>query len=170
MRTDWVCDDDFRVILRLLTFENRLAVETSLRYGLRIGDVLALRRSDVAKGDFTIKEQKTGKSRRIRCTGEFQERLLSHAGRVYIFEHRTDWRKHRTRQAVYKDIKRAAKALRLDENVGTHSARKNYAVHEFQVSGDIKKIQRMLNHADEAVTLIYALADQLPNRERRKKS
>ena len=164
MRTDWVCDDDFKVILRLLMPPNRLAVEVSLRYGLRINDVLALKRSDVAKGDFTIKEQKTSKRRRIRCTGSFQARLLAQAGRVFIFEHRLDWKRHRTRQAVFKDIKRASKALRLDENVGTHSARKNFAVHEFRVTGDLKKVQRLLNHSDEAVTMIYALADKFLRR------
>lgn len=161
MRTCWVCNDDFKVILRLLTVPNRLAVEMSLRYGMRIGDVLATKRENIDKGDYTYKEQKTGKSRRIRCQGDFQRRLLGQSGRIYIFEHRTDWKKHRTRQAVYKDIKRAAKALRLDENVGTHSARKNYAVNQFRVSGDLKKVKRLLNHSDEAVTMIYALADKM---------
>lgn len=161
MRTSWVCNDDFKVILRLLTPQNCLAVEMSLRYGMRIGDVLATKREDVAKGDWTYKEQKTGKSRRIRCQGDFQKRLLAQSGRLYIFEHRTEWKKHRTRQAVYKDIKRAAKALRLDENVATHSARKNYAVNQFRVTGDLKKVQRLLNHSDEAVTMIYALSDKM---------
>ena len=161
MRSDWVCDNDFKVILRLLTEPNRLAVETSLRYGFRISDVLSLKTSDVKKGDFTIKEQKTSKSRRIRCTGSFQCRLLAQAGRIYIFEHRLSWKKHRTRQAVWKDIKRAAKALRLDENVATHSARKNFSVNEYRVTGDLKKVQRLLNHSNEAVTMIYALADKM---------
>ena len=161
MRTNWVSDDNFKVILRLLTRENSLAVECSLRYGLRIGDVLSLKRDQIAKGDFTIKEEKTGKRRRLRIKGDFQGRLLAVSGRVYVFEHRTDWRKHRTRQAVWKDIKRAAKALRLDEIVGTHSARKNFAVGTYRVTGDMKKVQNLLNHSDEAVTMIYALADKM---------
>ena len=161
MRTNWVSDDNFKVILKLLTSENSLAVECSLRYGLRIGDVLSLKRDQIAKGDFSIKEEKTGKRRRLRIKGDFQSRLLAVSGRVYVFEHRTDWRKHRTRQAVWKDIKRAAKALRLDENVGTHSARKNFAVDNYRVTGDMKKVQKLLNHSDEAVTMIYALADKM---------
>ena len=161
MRTSWVCNDNFKFILRLLTPPNRLAVEMSLRYGMRIGDVLATRREDVVKGDWTYKEEKTGKSRRVRCQGDFQKRLLVQSGRIYIFEHRTDWKKHRTRQTVWKDIKRAAKALRLEENVATHSARKNYAVNQYRVTKDLKKVQRLLNHSDEAVTMIYALADKM---------
>lgn len=161
MRTSWISDDNFTLILRLLTPANRLAIEMMLRYGMRIGDVLSTRTIDVKKGDWTYKEEKTGKTRRIRCHGDFALRLLEQAGRIYVFEGRSDYRKHRTRQAVYKDIKRAAKALRLDCNAGTHSARKNYAVNQYRVTGDIRKVQRLLNHSDETITMIYALADKL---------
>nr|CRY98014.1 hypothetical protein [uncultured prokaryote] len=160
VRTDWVCHDKFVLILALLMPENRLAVEMSARYGMRIGDVLKTKTSEVLKGDWTYTEEKTGKRRRVRCGGEFRKRLLDNAGDFYVFEHRYDCTKHRTRQAVYKDIKRASKALRLDENVATHTARKIYAVDRFRVSGSLSKVQRLLNHASEAVTMIYALADQ----------
>lgn len=161
MRTDWVCHDKFALILALLMPENALAVEMSARYGMRIGDVLKTKTSEVLKGDWTYTEEKTGKKRRVRCGGEFRQRLLANAGDFYVFEHRYDCTKHRTRQAVYKDIKRASKALRLDENVGTHTARKVYAVDRFRVSGSLSQVQRLLNHASEAVTMIYALADKI---------
>lgn len=161
MRTDWVCNDDFKVILRLLTPPNRLAVEVALRYGMRISDILSLKTEDVCKGDFTYKEMKTSKRRRIKLCKSLQERLLSQAGKIYCFEHRTDNKLHRSRQAVWKDIKRATKALRLDENVGTHSARKNYAVNALSSYHDIKKVQKLLNHSDPCITAIYALADQM---------
>ncbi len=161
MRTDWVCNDTMSLILALLTPPNALAVEFSCRYGLRIGDVLRISTAQVISGDFTITEEKTGKRKRIRLGGEFRKRLLAQAGEFYVLPHRTDPHKHRTRQAVYKDIKRAAKALRLDCNVGTHTARKVYAVDRFKTFGSIKRVQELLSHADEAVTLIYALADQI---------
>ena len=161
MRTDWVCHDKFALILALLMPENALAVEMSARYGMRIGDVLKTKTSEVLKGDWTYTEEKTGKKRRVRCGGEFRKRLLANAGDFYVFEHRYDCAKHRTRQAVYKDIKRASKALRLDENIGTHTARKVYAVDRFRVSGSLSQVQRLLNHASEAVTMIYALADKI---------
>jgi integrase len=159
LRTDWVCHDTFALILALLTPENRLAVEMSARYGMRIGDVLKTKTSEVLKGDWTYTEEKTGKHRRIRCSGKFRRQLLDNAGDFYVFEHRYCSTKHRTRQAVYKDIKRASKALRLDENIGTHTARKIYAVDRYRVSADLSAVQRLLNHASEAVTMIYALAD-----------
>lgn len=161
MRTDWVCNDTMTLILALLTPPNSLAVEFSLRYGLRIGDVLRTTTSQVVRGDFTITEEKTGKRRRIRLGGDFRKRLLEQAGEFYLFPHRCNPHDHRTRQAVYKDIKRAAKALRLDCNVGVHTARKVYAVDRFRTFGSVKRVQALLSHADEAVTLIYALADQI---------
>lgn len=161
MRSDWVCHETISHVLAALMPPNRLAIEVSMRYGMRIGDVLSMRREDVVKGSWTYKEQKTGKRRRIRLSKLLQERLLSQSGRVYVFEGRLDWRKHRTRQAVYKDIRRAAKAFRVPEHVSPHTARKIYAVDAYKRYGDIKQVQRLLNHSDEAVTMIYALADKL---------
>jgi site-specific recombinase XerD len=70
---------------------------------------------------------------------------------------------------VYKDIKRAARAFRVEVNVAPHSARKIYAVNEYKKDMDIKKVQKLLNHSDEAVTLLYCMADQITERALRKK-
>ena len=161
MRSEWVSGDTIGHVLAALMPPNRLAIEVSMRYGMRIGDVLSMRREDVVKGSWTYKEEKTGKSRRIRLTELLQQRLLAQSGRIFIFEHRTDWKRHRTRQAVYKDIRRAAKAFRLEEHVSPHSARKIYAVDAYKRFGNIKRVQKLLNHSSEAVTMIYALADGL---------
>lgn len=161
-RSEWVCDDKIKLILALLTRPNELAVECSLRYGLRIGDVLALKTEAVKKGRFSIREEKTAKRRTVTLSTSFQQRLLSISGRVYVFEHRLSPCEHRTRQAVYADVKRAAKALRIVANFTPHSARKSYAVHQYISSHyNIKKVQSLLNHSDEAVTMVYALADKL---------
>lgn len=161
MRSEWVPHETINHVLMALMPANRLAIEVSMRYGMRIGDVLSMRREDVAKGRFSYKEMKTGKSRRISLRESLQQRLLAQSGRVYVFEHRTDWKRHRTRQAVYKDIRRASKAFRLYEHVSPHSARKIYAVDAYKRYGDLNRVKALLNHSDEAVTMIYALADGL---------
>lgn len=161
-RSVWVERDTVRVLLALLTVENRLALELSLRCGMRIGDVLATRRQDVENGAWSYREQKTGKRRRVHIGKDLQIELLKICGKVYVFEHRTDWRRHRTRQAVWKDLHRAAKLLKLKGTVSPHSARKVYAVEMYHRSGrDLEKVRRLLNHEDEAVTLLYALADEM---------
>lgn len=165
-RSQWVDNDTMKHVLAALMPENRLAVITSLVTGLRIGDVLALRVSQVRQGRFVVTEQKTLKRRTVRLPLQLQYQLLSGAGVVYVFEGRTDARRPRTRQAVYKDIKRAAKAFRVIENLTVHSARKIYAVQEYQKDMDIERVKKLLNHSNEAVTMIYALADKIEEKKR----
>lgn len=167
-RSDWVSDDVIAHVLAALMPENRLAILTSMLTGLRIGDVLSLRSSVLLKERFTIVEQKTLKKRTLRLPGRLRDELLKISGKIYIFEHRTDPRRHRSRQAVYKDIRRASKAFRIKELVAPHSARKIYAVKEYKKDFNIKRVQALLNHSSEAVTMIYALADQVAEKRRKR--
>ena len=86
--------------------------------------------------------------------------VLAQAGRDWAFPGAKDGQ-HKTRQAVWKDVKRAAKAFRLPQNVGPHSFRKVYAVELLAKYGDIERVRRSLNHQNVATTLIYAMADRL---------
>lgn len=167
-RSYWVSDDVMSHVLAALMPENRLAILTSMLTGLRIGDVLSLRSSVLLKERFTIVEQKTLKKRTLRLPGRLRDELLKISGKIYIFEHRTDPRRHRSRQAVYKDIRRASKAFRIKELVAPHSARKIYAVKEYKKDFNIKRVQALLNHSSEAVTMIYALADQVAEKRRKR--
>lgn len=165
MKSDYIFKQEFQHILAALTSENRLALETSLATGLRIGDILNLRAVQL-KPRFTLRESKTGKNRQIRLPNDLLDRLLSISGKIYVFEHRLDYHKHRTRQAVWKDLKRASKLFRIpsDLNLSCHSARKIYAVGQYKRTCDIRKVKELLNHSDEAVTYIYAMADVLTKR------
>lgn len=137
---------------------NALIVETMLQTGLRVSDVLSLRTEQLRKGQrFTVWESKTGKSKRIRLGNKLYLRLLAHAGRNWVFPHARDDRKHRTRQAVWADVKRAAKALRLPENVAPHSARKSYACGEYERTHDLQAVKSKLNHSNIETTLLYLL-------------
>jgi site-specific recombinase XerD len=70
---------------------------------------------------------------------------------------------------VWKDVKRAAKAFRLPQNVGPHSARKVFAVQLLEEYGDIERVRLALNHSSGTVTLIYAMADKnLKSKKRRR--
>ena len=163
MRTDWVPRREFGHILSALMPANRLALEIAEHNGLRISDALSLR-TDKLESRMTIKELKTGKKRRIYIPVELLERARRMCGRYWVFEHRTDPKKHRTRQAVYKDLKLVAKTFRLKANVAPHTARKVFAVEQYHKCGNLKHVQELLNHSDEAVTMLYALADELSKR------
>lgn len=167
MRSEWIPRGEMVHILASLCPENRLACEISLATGLRINDVLALTPQKVRKQRFTLREEKTGKTRLIRLPKELVDRALACSGQHYIFEGRLDGRKHRTRQAVFKDLKRACKAFGVKEHLSPHSLRKVFAVEEFTRSGgNLKKVQKLLNHDSEAVTMLYAMANQVGKRKR----
>lgn len=160
VRTEYLLEEQVKVVLSLLTPSNRLVCEVSLHTGLRVGDVLALKTAQI-KPRFWIKEQKTGKKRLVGLPEDLRYRLLAQAGDVYVFPSRLDPNRPRTRQAVWADVKRAQKAYRLPQNVGPHSFRKDYAVSLMERYGDIDKVRRALNHGSVITTQIYAMADCL---------
>lgn len=169
MRAEYLLDREVELVLAALTETNRLVMRTALHTGLRIGDVLALT-PDKLKPHFWVTEQKTGKARQVGLPEPLLSDLKKHAGDQWVFPGR-DPAKHHTRQAVWKDVKRAAVAFRLRQNVAPHSVRKVYAVDLMKKYGDIAKVKRALNHSSEAVTLIYAMADaQLETKYRRRRS
>lgn len=156
------------MILAALTDTNRLVIRTALHTGLRIGDVLALT-PDRLKPHFWVTEQKTGKARQVGLPEPLLSDLKKHAGEWWVFPGRNP-RKHHTRQAVWKDVKRAAAAFRIPQNVAPHSFRKVYAVDLLKKYGDIDRVRRALNHRSETITMIYALADmQLAAKYRRRR-
>lgn len=159
MTTTYIDGDQLELVLALLTPPNRLACQLALHTGLRIGDVLALK-TDQLRPRLTVKEAKTGKSRRVTIPKKLLADIRDQAGDTWAWPGR-DPTKHRTRQAVWADIKRAQKACRLNSNIGPHSLRKTYAVRQYAKSGDLGKVQAALNHSDMAVTMLYAMADHL---------
>ena len=167
MKTEYLLQREVDHVLSALTDKNRLVMRVALHTGLRIGDILSLQ-TEQLKPHFWVTEQKTGKRRQVGLPEPQLSDLRKQAGRKWVFEGRSGSKPH-THQAVWKDVKRAAKAFRLPQNVAPHSARKVYAVQLLREYGDIEKVKRALNHSSEAVTLIYAMADmQLKSRKRRR--
>lgn len=145
-------------MLDLLTYENRLVCRVLLHTGLRISDVLCWKPEQL-KPNFWITEQKTGKRRQVGLPEPLLSDLRECADAEWVFPG-TSPGKHRTRQAVWKDIKRAAAACRLTANAAPHSCRKVYAVKLLEEYGDIDRVRRALNHNSYPVTMIYAMADK----------
>lgn len=162
MTTEYLLNREVDRVLAALMPSNRLAVRVSLHTGLRISDVLSLK-SDRLAPQFWVTESKTGKKKRVNLPADLLEDLRANAGKEWVFPHRIDPKKHRTRQAVWRDVKRAAAAFRLPQNVGVHSVRKVYAVQLLDKYGDLDRVRRALNHSEKypSTTLIYAAADKL---------
>lgn len=157
MTVEYLLEKEVDKVLGILMPSNRLVMRVVLHTGLRISDALNLKTAQLAPR-FWVKEQKTGKKRMIGLPASLLNDIRQEAGDYWAFPGR-DPKKHRTRQAVWYDIKRAAAAYRLPQNVGTHSLRKVYAVELRKKYGSIERVRRALNHSSDAVTLIYAMAD-----------
>lgn len=168
MRSGYIVREELNHVLSALMPQNRLACEISLSTGLRLGDVLSLKTAQIERGRrFTVREEKTGKTRRVYLPEDLHKRALQIAGHRYVFEGRLDGKRHRTRQAVYKDLMRAAALFRLREHISPHTCRKVWAVNAYRESGgDLKRVQKLLNHESEAVTMLYAMADRLAERRK----
>ena len=140
-----------------MQYENSLALRTSLETGWRIGDVLSLTPKQIQGRTIRIVAQKTGKPDKKVVSADLAKRLKQISGKDFVFEGRFG-DKPRTRQAVWKDIKRSAKQLKLDGNISCHSARKTYAVEDFK-DGGLAQVQKDLQHSDVNTTMLYAFAD-----------
>lgn len=163
MTTDYLLHKEMEHVLALLTPSNALVMRVMLHTGMRVSDVLAMKTTDLKPSGWYT-EQKTGKRRRYGLPRPLLAELKAQAGSIWAFEGRTSPEKHRTRQSVWRDVKRAQKALRLPENVGTHTARKVYAVDLMEKYGDIERVRRALNHDRAVTTAIYAMSDLLLER------
>lgn len=159
-RADYIPEESFNILLKALMPQNRLALQVALATGLRIDDVLHIKTEQLNKERFTIKEMKTGKRRRIRIPNALKDELLRYSGRYYVFEHRLDQRKPRTRQAVYKDLKRACELFRVNGlQISPHTARKIYSVGLYDKYDSVTKVQEILKHSKPEITEVYTLAD-----------
>lgn len=158
MTTEYILDREVGNILQLLMPSNALVCRVSLHTGLRVSDVLALKTAQLGPR-FWVTESKTGKRKMVGLPAKLLSDIKAQAGPVWAFPSpRTDG--HRTRQTVWKDVKRAATAMRLPQNVAPHSFRKVYAVDLMAKYGSIEKVRRALNHGNYTTTMIYAMAAQ----------
>lgn len=173
MTTEYLYQQEVDRVLSALMPQNQLIVKVMLQTGMRLSDALQMPIEGLSTSGWYV-EGKTGKKRRYGLPRPLLEAIKEQAGPVWAFPGRKPGT-HKTRQAVWRDIKRAAVAFRLPQNVGAHSMRKVYAVRLMQKYGKLEKVQRNLNHASGSVTAIYAMADilldrKLQDRERRRRS
>jgi integrase len=162
MRTDYINSDLYHKIYLRMSYENALALRTSLETGMRIGDVLALRVENLKGRTITYTAQKTGKRGKSVVSVDLANRLRKIAGKRFLFEGRSG-DKPRTRQAVWKDVKQATRGM-FTENVAPHSARKTFAVEDFRTHG-FTHTQKALQHDSSGTTMLYAFADMLTNKK-----
>lgn len=162
MRADYITPKQLAKVMEQLTPANKLVCQVCSLTGLRVGDVLALTVAQVTGPQpMQVTEAKTGKTRPVTLPAEIRDRLRLQAGPVWCFPARAG-DGHRSRQAVWADIKRAATRLGLTQNVCCHSLRKYFAVEEFaRAGGKLETVQQLLNHRFPSTTAIYVTSKMI---------
>lgn len=160
MRTDYLNPQLYNRLYACMTYENVLALRVSLETGLRIDDVLSLRADQIRRRTICGTAEKTDKPYKKTISADLAKRLtaLKPNKGGFIFPHRLDPLRHRTRQAVWENMKKAARQLGVKLNAAPHSARKTYAVEMFRDKG-LEQTQRELQHDRISTTMLYAFSD-----------
>ena len=137
-----------------------LPFEVALSTGLRIGDVLKIRKEDIREGRLYYVAEKTGKHGSIALSSELANKLLKNANKsVWCFPSPKKRGKHLTRQAAWSRLKNVAKKLGSEaKGISPHSYRKTFAVDLFKREG-ITAVMSALQHSNIQTTELYALSD-----------
>lgn len=162
MKSEYLAPKLYDNLYSKMTPDNVLALRVSLETGLRIDDVLRLKKDNFKTlRKFVFIAKKTGKRGQKTVSKDLSDQIwarnIPKSG--YIFPGRKAG-KHRTRQAVWNDLRQACERAGIREHVSPHSARKTYAV-ELRKSEGLPAVQRELQHDRQGTTMIYAFADLL---------
>ncbi len=147
--------------------------------GLRIGDILSLRLGDVkdSRGDLKdhleIKEQKTGKTRKVHFNRQIREAINFYIEKTDIFDleqylftsEKSKKNKPLTRIRAYQLINGWCKQVGIKHRVGGHTLRKSFGFHLRKQGVSIERISNLLNHRNVKVTFRYIGIDDDENKE-----
>ena len=126
--------------------------------GLRISDLLPLTVEDLKEKDrITIREKKTGKTKDFPLSASCKIALgeyLKHKSTGYLFASRKGSGAI-TRQQAYDILNKAARAVGIKDQIGTHTLRKTFGYWAYKSGVGVEVIQKLLNHSAPSVTLRY---------------
>lgn len=170
MRSKYISDAYVKLLEGQLKREEWLPLEVARQTGLRIGDVVALRRADLDGNIIHYVAQKTNKAGSAVISAELSAELRSRRSRrsKWLFPSPKNPREHLTRQACWARVKKACERLGVPpDGVSPHSMRKAYAVELYKREG-LQAASRALQHDRAATTELYVMSDYLsPDNENR---
>ena len=158
MKSKYIETTELEKLRGVLAEEAWLPLWVSLETGLRIGDVVKLRKSNLNADGLHYKAQKTGKNGVAKVSASLRKELEKKRGK-WLFPSPYKAGKHITRQCAWARIKAACKRAGVNpDGVSPHSLRKVFAVELYREKG-FSAVKEALQHNNAATTEIYSFAD-----------
>jgi integrase/recombinase XerD len=154
-----------------LWLRDKALVETMYASGLRVSEVVGLKRSNVLVDDMLLRVFGKGSKERIvpiggsalrwieRYTKECRALLARRGGSedaLFLNARGTPM----SRMAVWNIVQACARKARIEKEVHPHTFRHSFATHLLEGGADLRAVQEMLGHADIATTQIYTHIDR----------
>ena len=139
------------------SYRDYMLFVVGINTGLRISDILPLRKSDVSGSHIIIKEKKTGKNKRFKINSSLRNEIDKYTSNMkdddYLFPSRKG-DKAITRVQAYRILNEVAETLGIPE-IGTHTLRKTFGYWHYKQYKDVAILQEIFNHSAPSVTLRY---------------
>ena len=152
-------DEVRKLIDSINNVKHKLIVKLMYGCGLRVGEVVGLRKSDFLFDEnlIHIKMAKGRKDRMVKIPESLHQELLIFSelnpnDRVFFVSGRGGKLTTSTIQAI---VKNASAKAGIEKNVHPHTLRHSFATHLLENGTDIRIIQKLLGHSDIKTTQIY---------------
>ena len=148
-----------------LGLRNRAILETMYATGLRVSELIALKKDDLHLSIGLIQTIGKGNKERVIPIGDIAAEWLNR----YFAESRPELIRQRdvpevfvnfhgqklTRQGIWKNIKAIVKEAGIDKDVTPHTLRHSFATHLLENGADLRMVQELLGHSSISTTQIY---------------
>lgn len=156
----------FKVPDITLPFGQRDSLILELLYatGVRVGELVSIKVSDINKYDRTIKILGKGNKERIVAYGEYAQEILD----IYLNDGRCELNKKNsdylflnhlggnlTERGVRYILNNIIKQTSLNKNISPHMIRHSFATHLLNEGCDLLTVQQLLGHSSISATQVY---------------
>jgi len=143
--------------------KHRLILKLLYGCGLRLGEIINLKREDVnfKEGLIKINLAKGRKDRFVKIPNSVEVELESYCtldnNRILFVSNRGG---KLTTKSIQKIVQNAARKAEIKKRVYPHLLRHSFATHLLEAGTDLRIIQKLLGHSDVKTTQIYTQVSQ----------
>lgn len=158
---EWL--DEFANHLKNKNIRDYVLFMVGINTGLRISDILPLKKRDVMGTHISLFEKKTGKQKRFIISPSLRKVLdvyvkdLKNQDYLFLSQKKTAAGKPKPidRTTAYRILQSAAEEIGYKEPIGTHSMRKTFGYNYYEKYKEVASLMKIFNHTKETTTLFY---------------